>query len=178
MIIIGASIDLSKIDKSKIVEGKNGAKYYNFTAMVNDSVNQWGKDVSLTQEQTQEQREAKEPKVFIGGGKTVWNNAGSVAKDKSQYDPNGGEYKVERPSAQNEQFSQGNKPFDGDTLPFQGGVSCGGTMAKKDLTQGRCVTIRKSVITKAERIIVERRAKGEKVNFSAYVQEALIALNG
>ena len=54
----------------------------------------------------------------------------------------------------------------------------GGTMAKKDLTQGRCVTIRKSVITKAERIIVERRAKGEKVNFSAYVQEALIALNG
>ena len=29
--IINASIDLSKIDKSKIVEGKNGAKYYNFS---------------------------------------------------------------------------------------------------------------------------------------------------
>lgn len=69
--IISASIDLSKIDKSKIVE-KNGAKYYDFDITVNDEPNKFGQDISITQKQSKEEREAKEKKVFIGNGKTVW----------------------------------------------------------------------------------------------------------
>lgn len=92
MRIIGASIDLSKIDKSKIVEGKNGAKYYNFTILVNDEPNQFGKDVALTQEQTKEQRANKDKKEYIGSGKTVWKSeSDSVKKEddfKVQDDPN------------------------------------------------------------------------------------------
>lgn len=71
--IISASIDVSKIDKSKLIEGKNGAKYYNFDIVVNDEFNQYGKDVSLSQSQSKEEREAKSKKVFIGSGKTVWS---------------------------------------------------------------------------------------------------------
>lgn len=82
MQLIGASIDLSKVDKSKIIEGKNGAKYYNFTVIVNDEPNQYGKDVAITQEQTKEQREAKEPRVFIGNGKTFWRSTGNYSKDE------------------------------------------------------------------------------------------------
>ena len=83
MRIIGASIDLSKIDKSKIIDGKNGAKYYNFTILVNDEPNQFGKDVALTQEQTKEQRANKDKKEYIGSGKTVWKSeSNSVNKEE------------------------------------------------------------------------------------------------
>lgn len=71
--IISASIDVSKIDKSKLIDGKNGAKYYNFDITVNDEPNKYGKDVSISQSQTKEEREANEKKVFIGNGKTVWS---------------------------------------------------------------------------------------------------------
>jgi hypothetical protein len=79
--IISASIDLSKIDKSKIVPGKNGAKYYNFTIKVNDEKDQYGQDVQLKDGQTKEQREAKEQAPFIGNGKTVWKSE-SIAKSE------------------------------------------------------------------------------------------------
>lgn len=80
--IISASIDVSKIDKSKLIDGKNGAKYYNFDIIVNDEPNQYGKDVSISQSQTKEEREAKEKKVFIGNGKTVWSKESTPKQEK------------------------------------------------------------------------------------------------
>ena len=72
MRIIAASIDLSKIDKSRIVDGKNGAKYYDLNIIVNDEKNQYDQDVSISAGQTKDERTAKVPKVFIGNGKTVY----------------------------------------------------------------------------------------------------------
>jgi hypothetical protein len=72
MRIISASIDVSKIDKSKLIEGKNGAKYYNFDIVVNDAPDKFGKDVSLSAGQTKEERASKAKKLFIGNGKTVF----------------------------------------------------------------------------------------------------------
>ena len=72
--IISASIDVTKIDKSKLVAGKHGAQYYNFDIIVNDSTNDYGNDVSICEKQTKEQRTAKEKKVYIGSGKTVWSS--------------------------------------------------------------------------------------------------------
>ncbi len=72
MRIISGSMDVTKIDKTKLIEGKNGAKYLNFDIIVNDEPDKYGKDVSLTLSQTKEERTAKEKKVFIGNGKTVW----------------------------------------------------------------------------------------------------------
>ena len=72
MRIISASIDLSKIDKSRIVD-KDGKKFYNLTIIVNDTPNQYGQDVGITTEQTKEERERKENKTYLGNGKTVYN---------------------------------------------------------------------------------------------------------
>ena len=77
--IISGSIDLSKIDKSKIVDKdknglpfKNGAKYLQVTIMVNDDPDKYGNDVSISIGQTKEEREAKATKVFLGNAKTIW----------------------------------------------------------------------------------------------------------
>lgn len=82
MKIISASIDLSKVKREKIIYGKNGAEYYNFTILVNDTPDQYGKDVQLKESQTKEQREAKEKAPFIGNGKTVYTS--EVKQDTTQ----------------------------------------------------------------------------------------------
>lgn len=71
--IINFSIDLSLLDKSKIVEGKNGGKYYNFTMLVNDKADNYGNDCKVILPQSKEQRENKEAKVYVGNGKVVFN---------------------------------------------------------------------------------------------------------
>ena len=75
--LISASIDLSKIDKSKIVE-KNGAKYYNITISLNDEKDKYGNDCAIMQEQTKEERLAKEKKVYLGNGKIFWSSDGNI----------------------------------------------------------------------------------------------------
>lgn len=77
--IISASIDLAKIDRSRIVVGKNGAQYYNISINVNDEANQYGNNASVTTNQSKEERDAKAPKVYLGNGKTVWSSEGAPA---------------------------------------------------------------------------------------------------
>lgn len=72
MKIISASIDVTKIDKTKLVEGKNGAKYLNIDIIVNDEKDKFGNDTGITLKQTKEERDSKAKKVYIGNGKTVW----------------------------------------------------------------------------------------------------------
>lgn len=81
MRIINASIDLTKIDKSKIVTTdksgqpfKNGAKYLNIQIFVNDELNQFDQDTSIAIQQSKEENEAKVARVYIGNGKTVFNS--------------------------------------------------------------------------------------------------------
>ena len=49
--IISGSIDLTKIDKSKIFEGKKG-KYYPVTVVLNDEPSQYGDSGYIQTEQT------------------------------------------------------------------------------------------------------------------------------
>jgi len=70
--IINASLDLTKIEKSKIIKGKKGS-YINVTMFVNDEVDQYGNNASIIISQTKEEREAKAPRVYLGNGKTVGN---------------------------------------------------------------------------------------------------------
>ena len=72
--IASISIDLSKLDKSKIVNGKNGQKYYNLNIGINDATDQYGNNIQVTEPQTLEQRNAKEPKTFFGNGKVFWTD--------------------------------------------------------------------------------------------------------
>ena len=79
--ILSCSINLSKIDKSKIVLGKDGiTKYFNFDIIVNDDFDKYQNNVQITDKQSKEQREAKEKKNFLGNGRVVWSNAGKSEK--------------------------------------------------------------------------------------------------
>lgn len=82
--ICSIKIDLSKIDKSKIYEAKSGAKYYEFTVALNDKTSPYGENISASESQTKEERDAKANKTFIGGGRVIWvsNDGVSVAEKK------------------------------------------------------------------------------------------------
>ncbi len=84
--IISASIDLTKIDKSKIVEGKQGGKYYPISILVNDSQNEHGQDTAIVEAQSKEERERKEKKKYIGNGKTVWRSAAAQSEHSTSGD--------------------------------------------------------------------------------------------
>ena len=66
--ILAGSIDVTKIDKSKLDKGK----YLNVSMVVNDEVGTYGEG------QTQEEREAKADKNFLGNFKVVWTNGNNV----------------------------------------------------------------------------------------------------
>ena len=84
MKIISASIDLTKIDKSKINNHKNGSAYYNIVIFIKDEKDQYGNDCAISQSQSKEEREAKDKKVYIGNGKSVWDgNASSQSENKA-----------------------------------------------------------------------------------------------
>lgn len=72
MQIISSSINLSKIDKSKLVKDKNGNLWLNMDIFISDTADKYGNDVSLCYRQSKEERERKDKKVYIGNGKTVY----------------------------------------------------------------------------------------------------------
>jgi len=69
--IISGSIDLTAIDKTKLIEGKNGKKYLNFTAMVQNQ-SSYGNNVWVTQTLSKEEREAKTPSITLGNAAVRW----------------------------------------------------------------------------------------------------------
>jgi hypothetical protein len=68
--ILNASLDLTKIEKSKIVKGKKGS-YINVTVFINDEPDQFGNNASIIMSQTKEERDSKATRVYLGNGKTV-----------------------------------------------------------------------------------------------------------
>ena len=71
--IVNASIDLTKIEKSKVIKGKKGS-YINLTIFINDEADQYGNNASIIVSQTKEERDAKVDRVYLGNGKIVGNN--------------------------------------------------------------------------------------------------------
>ena len=71
--IIKTSINLTNIDKSKVIEGKKG-KYLPITITLNDELDQFGNNGPVCIAQTKEEREAKTAKVYLGNAKVVWTN--------------------------------------------------------------------------------------------------------
>ena len=84
--LITASINLDKIDKSKIVKGEKG-NYLNLTMWLNEEADQFGNHVSLQQSLSKEEREAKADKIFLGNGKKYdakgSNSSSSSSSSKS-----------------------------------------------------------------------------------------------
>jgi hypothetical protein len=80
--LINLSLRVDKLPKEKFVQGKDGAVYYNFTIGVNDDSNKYGQNVSATDSQTKEEREAKKPKSYLGNGNVVWTDGNIKLADK------------------------------------------------------------------------------------------------
>ena len=71
--MLTGSIDLNKIDKTKIVSTdkngnpfENGAKYLNVVVWVNDEVDNYGNIASIQISQSKEEREAGAKSIYIG----------------------------------------------------------------------------------------------------------------
>ena len=75
--IIKTSINLNEIPKDKIIVGKKG-KYLPITITINDEVDQFGNQGPVVVAQSKEEREAKNPKVYLGNVKIVWTNGTNV----------------------------------------------------------------------------------------------------
>lgn len=79
--IINFSINLDKLDKSKIQKAKSGT-YYNFGLSVNDETGQYGDNCGIYIQQTKEEREAKTKRSYVGNGKVVWTDGTIVVAEK------------------------------------------------------------------------------------------------
>ncbi len=75
--IIATSINLNEIPKDKIIVGKKG-KYLPITVTLNDEPDQFGNQGPVVVQQSKEEREAKQPKVYLGNVKVVWTNGDNV----------------------------------------------------------------------------------------------------
>lgn len=80
------SIDLSKIDKSKVIQGKKGT-YYNLTAFVNEQVDQYGNNVAIATGLTKEEREAGAKTHYLGNGKVISTDGNISAVQIGQAQP-------------------------------------------------------------------------------------------
>lgn len=70
---INLNINLSKIDKSKIVEGKQG-KYLDLTLFLNpDEEGKYGDHGAITMKQGKDEKDA--PKVYVGNAKVFWSDS-------------------------------------------------------------------------------------------------------
>ena len=78
--LISGSIDLTKIDKENLVNGK----YLNIQISINDNSDQYGNNVGITIGQTKEEREAKAKKTYIGNAKVVWTDGSIKVAEKVQ----------------------------------------------------------------------------------------------
>ena len=71
--IVNFSINVEEfkgLGLDKLIKGKKGT-YVNLTMSVNDET-RFGQNASISLSQTQEEREAKDKKTYIGNGKVVW----------------------------------------------------------------------------------------------------------
>ncbi len=79
--LINFSLDVAALPKEKFVSAANGKVYINLTMSVNDET-RYGNNTGIYVSQTQEEREAKKKKTYLGNGKVVWNNGSIVNAER------------------------------------------------------------------------------------------------
>lgn len=79
--LIHAKIDVSKIDKSKLFEGKSGT-YLDVSIWINETPDQFGNDISIEQS-----TKKGEKKIYLGNGKFYQKSA--TPEDLPEATPSG-----------------------------------------------------------------------------------------
>lgn len=77
MFIVNANINLSKIPKHKIFEGKKG-KYVELTLKVYDEVDEYGNHGSIAIAQTPKERENKDEITFLGNNRVLFTDNSDI----------------------------------------------------------------------------------------------------
>jgi hypothetical protein len=77
--MITLSIDLSKIDKSRIKKTEKGQQFYNIVVDTRQSPDNYGNTHTVYESQSKEERAAKKPKNYIGNGKEYVFNGNNSA---------------------------------------------------------------------------------------------------
>jgi hypothetical protein len=83
--IINGSINLSKIDKTKIISGVKG-KYLPITITINDKKDEFENDGPITIQQSKEERESKTEKVYLGNIRVVWKSENNEQQNTQKVD--------------------------------------------------------------------------------------------
>jgi hypothetical protein len=90
--LIAIKIDVSKIDKARLFEGKNGAKYLDAVVFVNPEQGQYGDNGMITQSVSKEERDSGVKGNILGNVKVLGdfadNNGGSQNQSGQQGKPN------------------------------------------------------------------------------------------
>jgi hypothetical protein len=81
--LINLSIDVTKIDKTKLIKGAKGT-YLNLTVAVNNELDQFGNNASAYISQSKEEREAKVNRTYLGNGKVVFTDGTINKAEKPQ----------------------------------------------------------------------------------------------
>jgi hypothetical protein len=77
--IINLSIDVTKIDKTKLIDGK----YLNTQIFINDET-KYGNNVSMCYSQSKEERDNKAKKEYFANGKVVWTSGTISVAEKEE----------------------------------------------------------------------------------------------
>ena len=78
------SINGKKIPSEKWIKSKSDNVYLNIALSINDETDQYGNNVSIFVQQTEEERNAKVPKVYIGNCKVVWTQNEKLVRATQQ----------------------------------------------------------------------------------------------
>jgi len=97
--ILRLSLDVSKIDKSKLYKGKKGI-YLNAAVLLKDESDQYGNDGMIVQDVSKEEREQGVKGAILGNGKWAGQRPEQIA------------------NCQAENCPQSNADDDGDEIPF------------------------------------------------------------
>ena len=77
---VNLSIDVSKIDKSKLYQGKKGT-YLDMTAFIDtDEEGQYGDNGMITQSLSKEERDSGDKGAILGNAKVFWTEGGKKKK--------------------------------------------------------------------------------------------------
>lgn len=64
------------------IKGNDG-QYKDYTLSVSDEANKFGQNVSMWVTQTEEERNSKKPRTFVGNGRVVWTDGKINKVDKN-----------------------------------------------------------------------------------------------
>ena len=83
---VSLKIDVTKLDKSRFFEGKNGAKYADLTVFIDpDNADQYGQNGGIQEARTKD--EPKDKKMpYVGNCKVFWQEGGASQAPQTKSD--------------------------------------------------------------------------------------------